>query len=134
MTTAKGHRLPKNYALVYDIIREAGPGHHFSTQNLYDLARLRQPRIGYSTVHRALQRLSDLAMIGKLSLPGADAVAYEVAAGDHAHFHCERCGQVVDVDYTIPARTLSTLGARHKLAVRQATLTLSGICERCRAN
>ena len=133
MMNAKGRRLPKNYNLVYELIRDAGPGHHFSTQNLYDLARQRQPRIGYSTVHRALQRLGELEMVGKVSFPGVDAVAYEIVSSEHAHFHCERCGTILDIEYALPPRTLAAVSMRHSVEVHSAAVALSGTCATCLA-
>jgi Fe2+ or Zn2+ uptake regulation protein len=82
-------------------------------------------------VHRALQRLGELDLIGKVVLPGADAVAYEIAAGDHAHFHCRHCGRILDLDYTLPSSTLTTLATHHHVEVQSATLTLTGTCAAC---
>jgi Fe2+ or Zn2+ uptake regulation protein len=50
-------RLPKNYALVLDIVRTGGRGTHRTASDIYSIARERQRNVGVATVHRGLSRL-----------------------------------------------------------------------------
>jgi Fe2+ or Zn2+ uptake regulation protein len=94
-------RLAKNYRLINEILREQGPGTHLSVADVHALAKARQPGIGFTTVYRALARLHSLGLVSEIQLPGADYAYYETAASPHAHFLCDTCGKVHDIDYLL---------------------------------
>lgn len=125
-------RLPKNYALVLEIVSEAGKGKHLRTSDVFLEAAKRRPGIGFSTVHRGLNRLVDLGRIARIDVAGSDAVAYEPLAQKHSHFYCTACSAVIDVDYALPARVLRKLAAQSRIQITAESLTLSGRCARCR--
>jgi Fe2+ or Zn2+ uptake regulation protein len=126
-------RLPKNHQTVYEVLRTAGHGTHLTTGDVYARAKERRPAIGYSTVYRGIQRLRDLGLIDEISVPGSDAAVYELAAPPHAHFRCDRCGTVEDVDYRIPARAIAQIGEATGARIDQSKLTLHGLCRSCKA-
>ena len=125
-------RLPKNYQLVYDLVRDAGPGRHHTTNELFALAKTRRPAIGFTTVYRAIQRLRDLRLIDEIVVPGSDAAVYEPASRPHAHFRCARCARVEDVDYALEPGLLAALGRRTGARIDGASVTLHGLCAACR--
>ncbi|MBV9104370.1 MAG: transcriptional repressor [Candidatus Eremiobacteraeota bacterium] len=124
-------RLPDNYQLIYDVIREAGAGVHLTTNDLYLRASSRRPGIGISTVYRGVQRLRDLGLIDEILLPGADSAVYEPTASPHAHFRCTKCGSLSDVAYELPQRTITELSKRTGAHISEATVTLHGLCQGC---
>lgn len=125
-------RLPKNYALVLDVINDAGKGVHLRTSDIFVAASRRRPGIGFSTVHRGLARLHELGLIARIDVAGTDAAAYEPAGEQHAHFHCTRCGAISDLDYALPSRVRRELGSTAGAEVTGESLTLTGRCARCR--
>lgn len=134
MTNSTGaERIPKNYRLVYEIVHEQGTGAHATTQEIFARARERAPGIGYSTVYRALDRLRDLGLILEVQVPGGASALYEPARSDHAHFVCRRCGLVEDVDYALPPSFVADLERRRGFGVSDVSLTLEGVCARCRS-
>jgi len=52
--------------------------------------------IGTATVYRALDHLTELGLIRRLSL-GKKSAVYEYVRDSHVHFVCNRCGQVYDI-------------------------------------
>lgn len=128
------HRLPKNYRLVSDVLREQGHGRHLTTLDVHALARLRQPTIGFTTVYRALNRLTELGLACEVRVPGAGMTYYETQADPHAHFHCEACGRIDDLDYRLPPPVLSRIAKSHDVTVTDALVTLVGRCAACREN
>jgi Fe2+ or Zn2+ uptake regulation protein len=126
-------RLPKNYRLVYDVMKSAGHGVHFTINEVFVQARKHQPRIGFSTVYRGIARLRDIGAIDEIDIPGNDSAVYELKGAPHAHFVCTLCGRVQDVDYQLPARTIAALSERAKAEVSAATVTLRGTCRTCSA-
>jgi Fe2+ or Zn2+ uptake regulation protein len=127
----RGKPLPKNYRLVYEIVQQSGVGCHLTSAQIYSKARRRRPGIGFSTVYRGLERLRDLGLVSEVYVPGADAATYEPAAPQHAHFRCSKCGDIRDVVYAIPTRTVNALAQRHGVKIESERVTFEGRCATC---
>ena len=125
--------LPKNYQLIYEIVEDSGIGCHLTPSEIYAKALKRRPGIGFSTVYRGLERLRDLGLVSELFVPGVDAATYEPSGPPHAHFRCRTCGQIEDVGYSIPARTIKTLALQHGFNIESERVTLEGRCAVCSA-
>jgi Fe2+ or Zn2+ uptake regulation protein len=123
--------LPKNYRLIYEIVEQSGIGRHLTSSQIYARALKRRPGIGVSTIYRGLERLRDLGLVAELNVPGADAATYEPSGIPHAHFRCSKCGEVRDVAYAIPPRTVKTLALRHGFTIERERVTFEGRCENC---
>lgn len=131
-TSTPEPKLAKNYRLIGEILREQGPGIHLSVADVHTLAKARQPGIGFTTVYRALSRLHKLGLVAEISLPGADYAYYETAASPHAHFRCDRCRKVSDVEYVIAPKIVDELARRHGADVNDVSVTLHGTCATCK--
>jgi Fe2+ or Zn2+ uptake regulation protein len=125
-------RLPKNYALVRDMVIEHGTGHHLTATDVHSHAKRRQPRIGYSTVYRALNRLARLGLVAEVLVPGADVTYYESVAGPHAHFRCAECGRIDDLDYRLPKAAVAKIAREHGFEISDVLVNVSGRCATCR--
>ena len=126
--------MPKNYQLIYKIVRESGIGRHLTPSEIYAKALKRRPGIGFSTVYRGLERLRDLGLVSELHVPGVDAATYEPSGPRHAHFRCRECGDIEDVAYAIPARTIKALALQHGFKIENERVTFEGRCEACGAS
>lgn len=124
-------RLPGNHRLIHEIVCGLPQGSHATVGEVFTAARARRPRIGFSTVYRALGRLRDLGLVAEVRVPGRGAAVYEPARCSHAHFVCEGCGTVDDVDYALPGPVLDELSHRCGGGITGAFLTLHGTCARC---
>lgn len=125
--------LPKNCRLIYDVVEEAGVGCHLSPAEIYAKAAERRPGIGLSTVYRGLERLRDLGLVSELHVPGAGMATYEPAGPRHAHFRCRQCGEIADVAFAIPARTMNALAREHRFTIDSERVTFEGRCSTCTA-
>jgi len=123
--------LPKNYQLLRDIVWTAGRGAHQTASDIYSMARRRQPGIGFATVHRGLGRLCELGEIMKIEVPSGDAAWYEPPAPAHSHLFCETCGELHDVDYALPRRTLRAIAEREGVRIATEAVTFRGLCKDC---
>ena len=126
-----GQKLPKNYQLIYDIVEASGVGRHLTPAQIYTKALKRRPGIGFSTVYRGLERLRDLGLISELRVPGVEAATYEPSGPRHAHFRCSECGEIEDVAYVVPPRTLKTLAMQHGFTIENERVTFEGRCTDC---
>jgi Fe2+ or Zn2+ uptake regulation protein len=124
-------RLPKNYRLIYDIVQRSGVGRHLTPLEIYAKALKRRPGIGFSTVYRGLERLLELGLVSELHVPGADSATYEPSGPRHAHFRCSECGEIQDVAYSIPARTVKALSLARGFTIESERVTFEGRCARC---
>ena len=66
-------------------------------------------------------------------MPGVDGAAYEPAGPRHAHFRCSECGEIEDVSYAIPSRTIKTLALEHGFEIESERVTFEGRCADCAA-
>lgn len=124
-------RLPRNYRLIYEIVEESGIGRHLTSSQIYAKALKRRPGIGFSTVYRGLERLRELGLVSELQVPGADAATYEPSGPRHAHFRCSLCGEIEDVAYAIPLRTIRALAVQHGFEIQRERVTFEGRCADC---
>ena len=135
VTTSLGvPSLAKNYRLVHEIVLEQGRGVHLTMTDVHQLARRKKRTIGFTTVYRALTRLRDLGLVSEIVLPGAGSAYYEPAGAMHAHFRCDACGKVDDVEYVPPKRSVQELSRRYGIEVRETLLSLHGLCKTCLAS
>jgi Fur family ferric uptake transcriptional regulator len=125
-------RLPKNYALVRDMVHQHGTGRHLTANDVHSFAKQRQPRIGYSTVYRALNRLARLGLVSEVLVPGADVTFYESVADPHAHFRCSECGRIDDLDYRLPKAAVTRIAREHGFEVGDVLVNFTGRCASCR--
>lgn len=109
----------------------SGAGRHLTSSEIYAKALKRRPGIGFSTVYRGLERLRDLGLVSELHVPGVDAATYEPAGARHAHFRCSECGEIEDVDYAIPTRTIRALATQHGFEIESERVTFEGRCAAC---
>ena len=124
-------RLPGNHRLIHEVVCDLPPGAHATVGEVFAAARQRRPRIGFSTVYRALARLRDLGLVAEVRVPGRGPAVYEPSRSSHAHFLCDRCGTVDDVDYALPSSILDEIAQRCGKGIAGAFLTLHGTCARC---
>jgi len=125
--------LPSNYRLIFDIIAASGIGRHLTPSEIYRKALKRRPGIGFSTVYRGLERLLALGLVSEIRMPGGDAAAYEPSGPRHAHFRCTGCGEIEDVAYAIPSRTIRALAEQHGVRIESERVTFEGRCAACSA-
>jgi Fe2+ or Zn2+ uptake regulation protein len=124
--------MTKNYRLVYDIVREQTRGAHLAPADVFTLAKKKRQGIGFTTVYRALARLREMGLVSEISVPGAESAYYESAGPAHAHFRCEECGAIEDIDYALDPNVVKEIARKHAIAVRDVSLSLHGKCRLCR--
>jgi Fe2+ or Zn2+ uptake regulation protein len=130
-TPAVRPSLPRNYRLIYEIVEASGVGRHLRPSEIYRKALKRRPGIGFSTVYRGLERLRDLGLVSELHVPGIEGATYEPSGPRHAHFCCSSCGEIEDVSYAIPSRTIKALALQHGFKIDSERVTFEGRCATC---
>ena len=127
----RGLRETPQRRLVLRLLREQRG--HLSADELYRLARQRQPRISLSTVYRALDTFEELGLVRALHLEG-EHHRYEIAAdGEHHHMICLGCGRVFEFECSHCAEIHQDLGEHHDFQITGSQVQLLGYCTDCRA-
>jgi Fur family ferric uptake transcriptional regulator len=124
-------RIPRNYALLLEVVRMPGRYHHRTATEIYDAARSRNADVGFATVHRGLNRLVELGLIAKVDLPGSDAAFYESVESAHAHVRCRRCGAIRDLETPLPREYAASIERDSGMDLDASGATFVGVCRTC---
>lgn len=120
-------RITRQKMLIMKAI--SGTNVHRTAEEVLELVRKDEPRIGLATVYRNLNLFVEEGMIQKIEGPGWSC--FDGNPVPHDHFHCMRCGMVTDY----PARYSHALDHNAEKAVGGKVLyhttTFEGICSEC---
>ena len=126
---AANKRITPQRRLILDVLAQARG--HLDAGEIYERARLRDPRLSLSTVYRSLSALKDNAVVRELHLD-QEHHHYELDNQDrHSHLVCVECGRVVEVDSRPFAEAAQTVGQAHGFQVVSAQVELTGRCADC---
>jgi Fur family ferric uptake transcriptional regulator len=92
-------------------------------------------RIGFATVYRALETLSELGLVRRVD-PGTGSAAYEPVdpSGEHHHHVvCDGCGEVAPFADEALERTIAQLSRRLGREIESHEVVLRGSCAACRS-
>ncbi len=107
---------------------------HPTAYDVYEMVRVRLPRISLGTVYRNLEHLSSTGMIRRLDLGGGQR-RFDFVNDDHMHIRCIACGRVDDVVLN-QAHGMTTIeemvGSTSGYQVLGCSMDFQGICPRCR--
>ncbi|MCX7670426.1 MAG: transcriptional repressor [Anaerolineae bacterium] len=111
---------------------------HPTADEVYALARAKDPRLNPSTVYRTLAWLESAGLVSHCHLDagpeGEHAERYDpVTPVEHHHFICTVCGDVVEFVAPQIEDLKAEYAARHGVTVEKAALSLYGVCAQCRA-
>lgn len=104
---------------------------HPTAEEVYEMVRVRLPRISLGTVYRNLELLAAAGRILKIGTAGTRK-RFDAVATPHYHLRCLGCGKVSDVP--IPVDTGLNLQAEQMTGYRISChhLEFHGYCPECR--
>lgn len=127
---AEGKRITPQRSLLLDVIRRSKG--HLGADQIYHLARERDPRISLSTVYRNLNLLKELGLISRLHLD-EEHHHYELKdAANHYHLICSSCGRVIEFDSSLVEQLMADVSAEKDFVVERVRIDLTGLCVECR--
>ncbi len=125
---ATGMKNTSQRALILDIIRQG----HLGADEIYKLAREKQPRLSLSTVYRTLRRLKGLGLIEELHFDEAHHHYEMKKSPENCHLFCLGCGEVIEFDYKLGKRTKNNIARKMGFTVTGTEIEMVGYCARCR--
>jgi Fur family transcriptional regulator, ferric uptake regulator len=122
-------RVTPQRQAVLDAIAASEGG--FTLVELYDRARIAEPRLGLATVYRTIELLRRTGSIRPLATDGRPTYV-RCHAGHHHHLVCTVCGQVEETELCA-APTAAELRRKHGFRAETHQVDIYGTCGRCAA-
>ena len=130
----RGVRLTRQRQILLDLIDKSGQ--HLDAENLYMMAKEKDPKLNRVTVYRTLKMLKAGGLVDELDLMhiGGDQHFYETRLKqEHAHIICLRCGKVEEF-FGEPLQKLRKQIEQHfGFEVLLARTEVGGYCSHCQA-
>lgn len=123
-----GMKNTSQRTLILDIIRQG----HLGADEIYELARKKQPHLSLSTVYRTLRRLKELGLIEELHFDEAHHHYELKTSPESCHLVCLGCGRVIELDYKLSPRMKNNITQKIGFTVTDAEIEMVGYCDECR--
>ena len=104
---------------------------HPSANEVFDMVRVRLPRIGLGTVYRNLDIMADNGVILKIDVGGTQK-RFDATVEPHYHIRCTECGRVNDIDVPVQKEIEAMAAASTDYEVQGHRVEFFGICPDCR--
>ncbi len=108
---------------------------HPTVEEIFLALNPKMPTLSRTTVYNTLKLFVQHDAIQTVNLEGENA-RFDADTDMHAHFHCVRCGAIID----IPLTCLSDLGnlqanpALQNYDIKQTHIDFKGICPSCKTS
>ena len=126
-----GYRLTGPRRAVVETI--ATSQHVLNPFDVFELARLRYPKLGLVTVYRTIEKLEELDLVQRVHRP-SDCQAFIAAFSGHQHLLiCQRCGRVkfFSGEHEQMDALIQSVGSASGYEIKDHWLQLFGLCENC---
>ena len=126
---AGGKRSSKRDRILNIFVRQEG---HLSADDLSDLVRREDPRIGRATVYRTLQWMVGAGLARKVNF-GDGRARFEPTYRHPRHFHlvCTKCQRSSEFLSSDVEAFVEEVAAARNFAATQTVVQIYGICEAC---
>lgn len=128
----RGVRLTRQRKILLDVIDSSGV--HLDAEQLYQLARQKDPKLNRVTVYRTLKLLKEGGLVDELDLMhfDGDQHYYETRTKqEHAHIVCLRCGKVEEFFGDVLQRLRRQIEATLGFQILIARSEIGGYCSHC---
>ncbi len=107
---------------------------HLSTDELYDLVRQRDSRIGYATVFRTLKALTDCGLARETDLDdGRTRFEHTYRRPQHHHIVCVQCNRTIEFYSPELERLQERIVAQYDFEAVRNRFQIFGICRSCQS-
>ena len=130
----KGYKLTTQRRAILDSI-VSNQGNHLSSEEIYDIVKLKYPEIGLATVYRTLQLLEQINVISKVNFDdGCSRYELNTNSKDHHHHHliCLGCGKVMEVKLDLLENLEHEIEKEGKLKIVDHNVKFFGYCSKCK--
>ena len=129
MAVPRKFMMTKQRRVIFEELKKLDS--HPTANEVYEMARVRLPRISLGTVYRNLEILSEYGMIRKLELGGTQK-RFDGNLGNHYHVRCIRCGSIEDVPLEPLATIENAIRRVSDYEIIGSRLEFIGVCPQCK--
>ena len=112
---------------VYGVLLEKKD--HPTAEEIFLQSREGMPEISMATVYNCLDALVKCSLVKQVKTDAA-ATRYCPNMNEHAHFHCEKCGKIFDIEGSAEPQEAG-LRMPRGFKVKQFEMSLRGVCKEC---
>ena len=123
-------RLTPQRRVVYEVLLEKRD--HPTATEVFLRVKQRMPSISLATVYNCLETLTHAGLVRQVNLDRAPS-RYCPNLNEHAHFHCEDCGEISDVDLNPNGPAEAVIDLPAGFVVHKYDVALRGLCPKCSA-
>ncbi len=100
---------------------------HPTAEEIYSGIRAEKQNMSRGTIYNTLKSFCDVGLVRVLEFKDSET-RYDTDVMDHAHFKCQKCGRLIDID--LPASTFQN-PALAGFEIHNQAVLLTGICPDC---
>lgn len=121
-----------NYSKQREVIQHIVLSHkiHPTADMVYRLLHEEYPNISLATVYRNLNKLTEIGVISKITIPNASD-RFDGTVMEHYHMICSCCGEVFDCPITPFSEIDSAIEKETGFSVAYHQLLVYGMCKQC---
>jgi len=130
----RGVRLTRQRRLLLELIDNSGL--HLDAESLYQMAKVKDPKLNRVTVYRTLKLLKEGGLVDELDLAHFDGEKhyYETRLKqEHAHVICLRCGKVEEFFGEPLQRLRKQIESHFGFQIVLARTEVGGYCSHCQS-
>lgn len=130
MIHGAGLRMTDQRRAVYDALMVDRD--HPTAVDIFTRVRTRMPGISLATVYNCLETLTGCGLVKTVQLDRGPA-RYCPNLSEHAHFHCEKCGKVIDLPLRPKREPHQLWDVPKNLSITSHEVAFRGTCPVCAA-
>lgn len=104
---------------------------HPTVDEIHSQLREEHPTLSRTTVYNTLKLFAESGLIKCIETSLGEGARWDYSTDDHAHFLCQTCGCVTDIEFDPNASSLPLPSGGHR--VNSVSITYKGICPQCLA-
>ena len=125
-----GLRMTNQRALILDIISQGDE--HLDADEVYRLAREKQPSLSLSTVYRNLLALQELGLVKELHFDNSHHHYEAKPSAEHHHLLCLGCGKIVEFGCQLSQKMRQEIAHKKDFKITGVEVHMTGHCAKCR--
>lgn len=131
----KGYKATTQRNLVYEILNE-NKDKHLSTEEVYELIKNINPKIGIATIYRTLQLFEEIGLVYKHNFDDVcsryELFSENTEVHQHHHLVCKNCGKIIEVKEDLMNSLEEIIEKQYNFEILNHVVKFTGICNECR--
>jgi|TARA_B100000686_G_C16693275_1_gene918966 Fe2+ or Zn2+ uptake regulation protein len=123
-----GHRMTPQRRIVYEILMDSRD--HPTATEVFMRVQDRMPSISLATVYNCLDTLAAAGIVKQVNVD-REPSRYCGNLAPHAHFHCETCTTVMDIDLKDEEEPTKSVRLPRGAKIQKVEVAVRGQCPEC---